>query len=42
MLQEMLELGLSGVFSDITSALRNFVSLQAPVASGEPTFSALK
>jgi hypothetical protein len=36
LLQEMLELGLSGVFSDITSAFRNFVS------SGEPTFSALK
>ncbi|EMP31428.1 Bromodomain-containing protein 8, partial [Chelonia mydas] len=42
LLQEMLELGLSGVFPNITLALRIFVSLPASVALGERTFNVLK
>jgi hypothetical protein len=42
LLQEILELGLSGVFRNVTIALRLYVSLPASVASGERTFSLLK
>jgi hypothetical protein len=42
LLQEILELGLSEAFPNITIALLIFVSLPASVASGERTFNVLK
>ena len=42
MLQEILELGLSGVFPNISIALRIFISLPVSVASGERSFNVLK
>jgi hypothetical protein len=42
LLQEILDLGLSGVFPYITIVLCIFVSLPASVASGERTFNVLK
>jgi hypothetical protein len=40
--QETLKLRLSGMFPNITIALRIFVTLPASVASGEHTLSMLK
>ncbi|XP_065672106.1 zinc finger MYM-type protein 1-like [Hydra vulgaris] len=40
--QEILELGLSGVFPNISIALRIFISLPVSVASGERSFNVLK
>jgi hypothetical protein len=40
--QEILELGPSGVFTNIPIALRIFVSLPASLASGERSFSVFK
>ncbi|XP_065682505.1 uncharacterized protein LOC136095772 [Hydra vulgaris] len=42
LLEEILGLGLSGVFPNITIALRIFISLPASIASGERTFNVLK
>jgi hypothetical protein len=42
LLQELSEPGLSGMFPNITIALRIFVSLLASVALGERTFNMLK
>jgi hypothetical protein len=42
LLQEMLRLGLSGVFPNITIALHILISLPSSVASGECTFNVLK
>lgn len=41
-LAELLELGLSTVFPNVTISLRIFLSLPVSVASGERTFSVLK
>jgi hypothetical protein len=42
LLQEILELGLSGLFPNNTISLRIFVSLPATVASSERIFNVLK
>jgi hypothetical protein len=42
LLQEVLDLGLSGMYLSITIALRIFVSLPALVVSSERTFNVLK
>jgi hypothetical protein len=42
LLQDILELVLSEVFPNNINALRIFVSLPAPVTSGECTFNVLK
>ena len=42
LLKEIFELGLSGVFPNLTIALRIFISLPASAASGERSFNVLK
>lgn len=42
LLKEILKLGLSGVFPNVTIALRIFLSLPASIASGERSFNVLK
>jgi predicted nucleotide-binding protein (sugar kinase/HSP70/actin superfamily) len=42
LLQDILELGLTGVFPNITIALHIFINLPASVARGERTFNVLK
>jgi hypothetical protein len=42
LIQEILELGSSGVFPNIPIALRFFVSLPASLASGERSFNVFK
>lgn len=42
LLQEIIKLGLSGVFPNVTIALRIFLCLPASVASGERSFNVLK